>query len=381
MRLPKSGGTPESLAAVPGNAISYGLGDMAVDSDDIYYAAYGLVAKVAKTGGAPIAVGGACIGSAIAVDESSIYYADAGCGGDVVRRAKAGDAYDVLMSHQYSSGLAVDQDRVYFGSSGEQMWPSLLVGIPKAGGETIPLAGGPAEYSAIALDDTRVYFASGATLESIEKNGGGLATLGYIAAPARMAVDGTHVFWIGFDGLYRQERPADTGAGAPPSGTGSLEFSWIVDRGENCGAGERVQFFVSGPTQMVGNVPCQDYAHTTTGLAAGQYGLTLQLDHGGSSTGFGLSSALPVGDGKTSMPTVDLGDCKFDPWDPGCVSESVGCVSDGVCTEEDDCTCPDCHKELYCRGTCADSPGSCMPYYDGCKCSACASRPECADFK
>jgi hypothetical protein len=216
-----------------------------------------------------------------------------------------------------------------------------------------------------------------ADLRSVEKNGGGKVTLGSLASPARMAVDGATVFWIGPGGLYRKDRPEDTGSDAVLTGTGGLLLTWIVNRGQHCESGHNVEFYISGPTQKVGGVPCDDYTHTVTGLAPGTYGITFQMYNL-----LEIPPVVPVGNG-FDMPynTVDLGECATNAAADisMCPTTSVGCVDDGVCNEQDDCTCADCHEESGCRTTCSMAT-FCVPFYEGCACSVCASRPECAGY-
>jgi hypothetical protein len=54
-----------------------------------------------------------------------------------------------------------------------------------------------------------------------------------------------------------------------------------------------------------------------------------------------------------------------------------GCDTNGDCTTDDDCVCPDCTKESVCSSEKCTNDGECNPYSEGCSCLDCANHPLC----
>ncbi len=54
------------------------------------------------------------------------------------------------------------------------------------------------------------------------------------------------------------------------------------------------------------------------------------------------------------------------------------CTDDGVCGQEDDCVCPECDDDLFCRDpeNC-ENDGICREFEEGCVCEDCAEIPRC----
>lgn len=54
------------------------------------------------------------------------------------------------------------------------------------------------------------------------------------------------------------------------------------------------------------------------------------------------------------------------------------CTDDGMCGAEDDCVCPECDDDLFCRDpeNCLDN-GMCNEFTEGCVCADCADLPVC----
>ncbi|MCA9718726.1 MAG: hypothetical protein KC468_28920, partial [Myxococcales bacterium] len=81
------------------------------------------------------------------------------------------------------------------------------------------------------------------------------------------------------------------------------------------------------------------------------------------------------GDGDGVM-CAELPQQQCDQYDPvTCVCD--GCDGDGECTQDEDCVCPDCTNQNYCRGNQCMNDGLCHPYFEGCECQDCASHPQC----
>jgi hypothetical protein len=161
------------------------------------------------------------------------------------------------------------------------------------------------------------------------------------------------------------------GGSCPETGTGSLELSWVVDRGPNCPAADSVmQLSLYGPTSVTDSVPCTDYAYTFTQLAPCTYALQLMLDFSSGTIVFELSG-IPIGNGPFAFGPLDMGECSI----MGCGPDTVGCNDDGMCAPDDDCTCVDCMNDAQCGG-CVDD-AECRPYFESCACTDCTGDPAC----
>src|SRR5690606_16932338 len=69
--------------------------------------------------------------------------------------------------------------------------------------------------------------------------------------------------------------------------------------------------------------------------------------------------------------TLDNQCSEFDP--NNCLCE--GCNNNGYCGEYEDCICPDCSDEYFCRGNYCYDTGLCHPFYEGCECADCVGHP------
>jgi hypothetical protein len=116
MRVPKSGGTPQTLAFEVTNEQG-----IAVDQSNVYWTnTAGDVMRTAVDGGplVPIAFLQADPVS-VAVDSTSVYWANSGPPGSVVKAPLDGGALTTIASGlQYPDGIAVDATSVYFTSGG-----------------------------------------------------------------------------------------------------------------------------------------------------------------------------------------------------------------------------------------------------------------------
>lgn len=364
-RVSKAGGAPEVLATLEGQPLGGGI---ALDDARVYYATYGAVLAVDKSGGAPTTlVTGACAATSVAVDDTHVYFSNSGCNGDLVRIPKAGGPEEIVMASAYSTDVAVDATSVY--------WVQKDVGAasrPKSGGEGHLLSSDAISESSLATDGTRVYFSDKESLNSVEKSGAGAGRVG--GAGLKIATDGASVFWTSATAIHKAARPADTGMGAPPTGAGSLQLSWTIDRGKHCEPGSMMMLVLSGPTGIVSSFPCAEYAHTVTGLAPGSYQITVENVHDGAA--YGVKETITVGSGSAAVyGPFDLGKCDFG----GCGTLAVGCVADGVCDDKDDCVCSDCASDAYCNPGAQACPndGVCEPHYEGCSCADCGKNASC----
>jgi hypothetical protein len=107
----------------------------------------------------------------------------------------------------------------------------------------------------------------------------------------------------------------------------------------------------------------------------------------GGSTGSvpSVEGAPPRGDRAAGCEGEPDGTC--DPPTEGCAcSDCVEtalcnpdqCTNDGVCDLQDACICVDCHANEFCVDSkSCDGDGVCDSFYEGCRCSDCAAKPEC----
>lgn len=134
----------------------------------------------------------------LALDDTHVYWST--LGGGVVRRAlKTGGPAVTLndpVLNLYPSGLAVDAERVYFGST----YAADLVSVPKAGGANTWLLQDDESTGMyeVAVDDAYVYAAlhDDPRLRRLPKNGGDAEILSLEGKNATsIALDGEHVYW------------------------------------------------------------------------------------------------------------------------------------------------------------------------------------------
>ena len=89
--------------------------------------------------------------------------------------------------------------------------------------------------------------------------------------------------------------------------------------------------------------------------------------------GDGDGDPTTTGDGDPFMCQLEQNCSELDP--NACVCE--GCNTNGFCSQNEDCVCPDCTNEPVCSGdNCVDT-GNCFPFYEGCSCADCVNHPLC----
>jgi hypothetical protein len=102
-------------------------------------------------------------------------------------------------------------------------------------------------------------------------------------------------------------------------------------------------------------------------------------------SGDGDGDPTTSGDGDGDPTTSGDGDgvplnCQLDDWcaQPDLASCTCeGCKNDGICTQDEDCVCPDCVDVPACNGDACVDTGNCFPYFEGCNCADCANHPLC----
>ena len=151
------GGAPQPFADA-GN-ISNAL---AIDAANLYWSTSDAVYQAPLSGGTPAAIGPSA--AAIAVDATSVYLAlnDSLGVGEIVNVPIGGGAQTALATGRTGGvvAIAVDADNVYWIEGSGTIQQGAVAAVPKGGGLTSVLATGLTDPSAIAVDDSGVYFTS-----------------------------------------------------------------------------------------------------------------------------------------------------------------------------------------------------------------------------
>jgi hypothetical protein len=195
MKVSKAGGSPITLAS--GQASPSGL---AVDGVNVYWATFDgqTIMQVPADGGTAItlASGGAGFPSEVAVSGGYVYWTDQ----LDVSRAIVGSGGATILTADVGSALAVDASSVYFVT-----FAGTIMKMPSAGGVTTTLAtfqpSAMYENYRMAVDGAFVYWTAdfGGTVQKVPLAGGAIITLASgQGTPRTIASDGDNLYWTNF---------------------------------------------------------------------------------------------------------------------------------------------------------------------------------------
>ena len=175
---------------------------LATDNTNVYWTTLNSVYKMSKGGTTPILLASGQISpSNITVDNTTVYWFSSG---DIMAIGIDGTGLTPLVTGQnegsHKSQLAVNTTHIYWANNGGIWEMSKLSGLPTL------LVSSALEVSAIAIDQTNVYWASESLGEvGSYPLGGGLTTIltTGLVRPFDLVVDNTHAYWVelGYSGM------------------------------------------------------------------------------------------------------------------------------------------------------------------------------------
>jgi hypothetical protein len=200
LSVPLAGGSPVTLGTLNGPVV-----DVAAGATSVYGLASGMadggcgggIGSVPKTGGgAATQIGYACFASGLAVDSSAAYW----CAQGILEATPVQPpAISVQIGQCYpGTSVVADSTSVY-----SQTGSLAIASVPKTGGTATTLVAQSlaSPTAPLALDATDLYWASSNAIMKVPKAGGTPVTVAVPAQASALAVDDTNVYWIDSAGL------------------------------------------------------------------------------------------------------------------------------------------------------------------------------------
>jgi hypothetical protein len=197
MKVPVSGGAPTTLATAS-NGVSSAIEGLAIDAANAYWTAYtdGTITKVPLTGGPAVILAANEVNpSSIAVDTASVYWRTSQ---GAVKKLPFGGTTAQTIGSGATAGLAVKDSAAYWATAD---------GVVKG-----TIIGGPATLLvpdktiwAFTLDASNIYWTSpttGAVMKMPLLSTTPTPVASGLAFPIDVAVDATHVYWVGGKTTY-----------------------------------------------------------------------------------------------------------------------------------------------------------------------------------
>jgi hypothetical protein len=106
------------------------------------------------------------------VDGTDVYYVTNSIGGNSVARVPIGGGNPTVLATGRIGSLvavAIDGQNVYWLEGEGTIQQGAVAALPKTGGRVVVLASGLSDPTAIAVDDTGIYFTAGGPIEKIAK--------------------------------------------------------------------------------------------------------------------------------------------------------------------------------------------------------------------
>jgi sugar lactone lactonase YvrE len=149
----------------------------------------------AGTGGVTVLVTGQNSPGLLRLDGTHVYWMTYASNARAIRSfpLAGGPVTTVVQDPGLVYGLAIDDTRLYFATN---QVPSVLAWVPLTGGTPTPLITGTSRFVDVVLDATSAFVAAGTSIDRVPLPGGGSATpLAMGARADRVAVNATHVYW------------------------------------------------------------------------------------------------------------------------------------------------------------------------------------------
>jgi hypothetical protein len=227
-KTPLAGGGGTTVSTGPAPATGTGPGPLAIDATNIYWLVYatggppalGAIFSAPLGGGPPATVLSPLLASSMAIDASHVYWLAEGTGGggSISSTPKGGGASTVVVGDPKTpSRFRVYGSSLYWTSGFDANGAVSTAGVASVRGSPTPLVSGQVDPSAIAVDASGLYFATGKvnglglaspTLRRAPLAGGNATPIAADPLAFDIALGPAAVYWIGWDGsVWKVAKP------------------------------------------------------------------------------------------------------------------------------------------------------------------------------